>query len=128
MVISTWGLRQMDHCDLEASLRSSVQTGLKMEKKKKNMPVPQIHEPIESACPTSERQSCSKIYHGCSIAEMACFLSQLLPSGMMTLLSTPLFFLVLLSEVTTGKKGLTQFSFGAAQKIIYWAWWKEQET
>lgn len=38
------------------------------------------------------------------------------------------FFLVLLSEVTTGKKGLTQFSFGAAQKIIYWAWWKEQET
>lgn len=81
------------------------------------MPEPQIHELIESACPTSERQSCSKIYYGCSIAEMACFLSQLLPLGTMILLSTLLFFLVLLSEVTTGKKGLTQFSFGAAQKI-----------
>lgn len=72
------------------------------------MPVPQIHKLIESACPTSERQSCSEIYHGCSIAEMTCFLSQAVTLGNNDFAFHSASFLVLLSEVTNGKKGLAQ--------------------
>lgn len=71
----------MDHCELEASLRHSVQTCLKMEKKEKTCLCLKFMNSSNPPVLHPKGKVVLEIYHRCSIAEMACFVSQAVTLG-----------------------------------------------